>query len=82
MHRDTTSSVEERHVRWKLSSVRWRCPNESVTPETGEGVVSLRAETTDHIPVPVTAGLPFKVVIVELHKVWSVPASATIGSAL
>ena len=37
-------------------------------------------DTTVHVPVPIVAVFPAKVVVVTLHKCWSVPAFAVVGA--
>jgi len=59
-------------------------PAESpVTVDVGDaGVVMVQEpETIDQVPVPVVGVLPANIVLVTLHKLWSGPASATVGAA-
>ena len=53
-----------------------------VTPDAGEAGVVIVAvpEMTAQIPVPTTGVLPASVVVVTLHRFWSEPALAVVGS--
>ena len=53
-----------------------------VIADVGEPAVVTVAvpDTTLHNPVPITGVLPAKVLVVTLHKVWSMLAAETVGS--
>jgi hypothetical protein len=54
-----------------------------VTPDVGDVGLEMVAvpEETVHCPLPIAGLLPSRVVVVTLHKPWSVPAFAVEGSA-
>lgn len=81
----TISSVDEVHVPLLIVHLNVLL-DPIVNPVTALvgllGVVTTAVPlTVVHAPVPIVAVFAFKVVVVVLHNVWSVPAAAVVGKA-
>jgi hypothetical protein len=79
-----TSSADEVHGALAIvQRITTEAPAIPVNVEVGELALVIVAvpETTDQVPVPITAVLPARVVVVP-QIVWSVPALAVVGAGL